>query len=115
MRLSVRDGNQRRGENRRFVARKKRRTSFRFDGRNRAKSGTERIYDGTQEKRRGIKENEMNTSAIEKTELNKILSLVAEYAVLDGTKTTLSSFAPFNTVKDTELSLKKTKEAEKLL
>ena len=36
----------------------------------------------------------MNQRAIEKTELNKILSLVAEYAVLEGSKNMLEEMEP---------------------
>ena len=40
----------------------------------------------------------MNQRAIEKTELNKILSLVAEYAVTDGGKTKLVRLHPVSDV-----------------
>lgn len=57
----------------------------------------------------------MNQRAIEKTELNKILSLVADYAVLEGAKTRLLSTQPAAEVMETNRRLKMTEEAIALL
>ncbi len=57
----------------------------------------------------------MNQRAIEKTELNKILTLVAEYAVLDGSKERLLSTHPADSVEETNRRLKMTEESMKLL
>ncbi len=57
----------------------------------------------------------MNIQAIEKTELNKILLGVAEYAVLDASKASLSVFAPSSALADVKKSLDKTEECVKLL
>lgn len=57
----------------------------------------------------------MNQNAIEKTELNKILSLAAEYAVLEGGKKKLQSFQPVCEVKEVKRLLKMTEECKSLL
>ncbi len=57
----------------------------------------------------------MNQRAIEKTELNKILSLVAEYAVLEGSKARLCTTSPSSSVKEVKERLKQTEESVKLL
>ncbi len=57
----------------------------------------------------------MNKRAIEKTELNKILALVAEYAVLEGTKERLKETKPTSDVKETNERLRLTEESLKLL
>ena len=57
----------------------------------------------------------MNTRAIEKTELNKILSSVAEYAVLDASKASLAVFTPFEELAEVKTSLQKTAECVTLL
>jgi len=57
----------------------------------------------------------MNKKAIEKTELNKILALVADYAVLDGSKTLLREFQPFSEIAKVKRSLQKTEECRALL
>lgn len=57
----------------------------------------------------------MNQRAIEKTELNKILSLVAEYAVTDGGKAKLVRLHPASDVKETNARLARTEESVKLL
>lgn len=57
----------------------------------------------------------MNQRAIEKTELNKILSVAAEYAVLDGGKEKLQAFAPISEPKEVKRLLKTTEECVKLL
>ena len=57
----------------------------------------------------------MNLKAIEKTELNKILALVSEYAVLDGTKKKLCALQPFSSLTDCKRSLHLTAEATELL
>ena len=57
----------------------------------------------------------MNQRAIEKTELNKILSLVSEYAVLDGSKERLLATMPSVTLVDTKKRLKQTEECRTLL
>ncbi len=57
----------------------------------------------------------MNQRAIEKTELNKILSLVAEYAVLEGAKTRLQETEPSAEVKECNRRLRFTEEGIKLL
>lgn len=57
----------------------------------------------------------MNQNAIEKTELNKILSLAAEYAVLEGGKEKLQSFRPVCEVKEVKRLLKLTEECKSLL
>ena len=54
----------------------------------------------------------MNQRAIERTELNKILALVAEYAVTDGGKAKLLTLHPESYVADAKLRLKKTEESE---
>ena len=53
----------------------------------------------------------MNQRAIERTELNKILALVAEYAVTDGGKSKLLALQPQACVADVKIRLKKTEEA----
>ena len=57
----------------------------------------------------------MNAHAIEKTELNKILSLAAEYAVLDGGKTRLKNLHPTANLVEAKKRLKTTEEALALL
>ncbi len=57
----------------------------------------------------------MNKQAIEKTELNKILSLAADYAVLDGGKTLLREFQPLSDLSSVKKSLQKTEECRTLL
>ena len=57
----------------------------------------------------------MNQRAIEKTELNKILSLSAEFAVLEGGKKKLETLAPTSEVKTAEKRLKITEECIALL
>ena len=57
----------------------------------------------------------MNQRAIEKTELNKILSIVAEYAVLDGSKTRMISTQPSSQISEAKNRLKQTEEGVKLL
>lgn len=57
----------------------------------------------------------MNQRAIERTELNKILALVAEYAVTDGGKSKLLALQPQACVADVKIRLKKTEEARTLL
>ncbi len=57
----------------------------------------------------------MNERAIEKTELNKILSLVSGYAVLDGSKERLLRTRPSPEVAETKRRLKLTEESVKLL
>ena len=57
----------------------------------------------------------MNAWAIEKTELNKILSLVANYAVLDESKETLKNTSPTPVLAEVKKSLLKTEECVVLL
>ena len=57
----------------------------------------------------------MNQRAIEKTELNKILSLVAEYAVLDGSKGMLEQTEPASELSETKKRLRLTEESRELL
>ena len=57
----------------------------------------------------------MNFQAIEKTELNKILSLAAEYAVLDGSKEALKGCQPSARLQEVKKSLSITEECVKLL
>ena len=57
----------------------------------------------------------MNQRAIEKTELNKILSLAAEYAVLDGGKARLKNLAPTSDPKEAIRRLNTTDECINLL
>ncbi len=57
----------------------------------------------------------MNQKAIEKTELNKILSLVSEYAVLNGSKRRLCDMQPSGEVSETNRRLRLTEEGIKLL
>ena len=57
----------------------------------------------------------MNQRAIEKTELNKILSIAAEYAVLEGGKENLRAFSPGSEPKEAKRLLKLTEECVKLL
>ncbi len=57
----------------------------------------------------------MNQSAIEKTELNKILALIAEYATLDGAKTRIRDIAPTASVVETNRRLQWTEECVTLL
>lgn len=57
----------------------------------------------------------MNAKAIEKTELNKILGLVSEYAVLDGTREKLKNLQPASEIAAVRRSLALTDECTKLL
>ena len=57
----------------------------------------------------------MNERAIEKTELNKILALVAAFAVTDGGKSKLLALCPETSVLEAKKSLKKTGEGLALL
>ena len=57
----------------------------------------------------------MNEKAIEKTELNKILALVAEYAVLDGTKERIKETQPSSELSIVRKELSKTEEGVELL
>ena len=57
----------------------------------------------------------MNRNAIEKTELNKILSLTAEYATLDGSKERLKNTQPSSELRTVKELLKRTEESIKLL
>lgn len=57
----------------------------------------------------------MNQRAIEKTELNKILAAVAEYAVLDASKASLCAYIPITDSSLLKSSLNKTEECKKLL
>lgn len=57
----------------------------------------------------------MNQRAIEKTELNKILSLAAKYAVLDGTKTRLREMQPTADLREAKKRLQTTDECVALL
>ena len=57
----------------------------------------------------------MNQRAIEKTELNKILALAAEYAVLDGSKERLKALPPVSELKEAQKRLQMTEEGLALL
>ena len=57
----------------------------------------------------------MNQKAIEKTELNKILANVAEFAVLQASKDSLCAYAPEANLSLVKKSLAKTEECVKLL
>lgn len=57
----------------------------------------------------------MNQRAIEKTELNKILSLVSDYATLDGSKVRLLQTQPISVLNEVKKGLKTTEESTKLL
>ncbi len=57
----------------------------------------------------------MNQRAIEKTELNKILSLVADFAALEGAKSRLLSTQPTSCVEETNRRLRLTEESVRLL
>ena len=57
----------------------------------------------------------MNAKAIEKTELNKILALVAEYAALEGTREKLKNALPAADVASVKKSLTLTEECTRLL
>lgn len=57
----------------------------------------------------------MNQRAIEKTELNKILALVSEFAVLEGAKALLKETQPTPELKETKNRLKQTEESRELL
>ena len=57
----------------------------------------------------------MNQRAIEKTELNKILAIAAEYAVLEGGKANLKAFQPLSALSEVKKCLLKTEECVKLL
>ena len=57
----------------------------------------------------------MNQRAIEKTELNKILALAADYAVTEGAKEKLSYMQPVSNLFEVKNQLKKTEEGIALL
>ena len=57
----------------------------------------------------------MNQRAIEKTELNKILSLASDYAVLEGGKARLKSTCPASVPAEAKQRLKLTEECVRLL
>ena len=57
----------------------------------------------------------MNQRAIEKTELNKILAIAAEYATLEGGKVRLLKTQPTPNAKEAKMRLKITEEARDLL
>lgn len=57
----------------------------------------------------------MNSAALQKTELNKILSLVAEYAVLENSKVAIVSTHPSCDVSEVKNRLNATEEAKTLL
>ena len=57
----------------------------------------------------------MNQRAIEKTELNKILAIAAEYATLEGGKARLLKIQPTPNAKEAKMRLKITEEARDLL
>ena len=57
----------------------------------------------------------MNQRAIEKTELNKILSAVADFAVTEGGKQRVVTLQPTAVVKEVVSSLKLTEECVTLL
>ena len=57
----------------------------------------------------------MNQRAIEKTELNKILSLASEYAVLEGGKQRLQTLEPTSDPKEAKRRLNTTEECLTLL
>ena len=57
----------------------------------------------------------MNAKAIEKSELNKILSLTANYAVLEGSKIRLLKTQPSSELNEVKKRLKLTEESMKLL
>ena len=57
----------------------------------------------------------MNQRAIEKTELNKILALAAEYAVLEGSKERLKILPPVSDLKEAQKRLQMTEEGIALL
>jgi DNA mismatch repair protein MutS2 len=57
----------------------------------------------------------MNAHAIEKTELNKILSSVAEYATLDASKTKIQTLLPASELKTAKERLAITSECVRLL
>ncbi len=57
----------------------------------------------------------MNEQAIIKTELNKILFLASQYAVLEGAKARLQATQPSSSVEETKKRLKQTEESIKLL
>lgn len=57
----------------------------------------------------------MNAKAIESTELNKILALVSNFAVLDGGKLRVQNTTPCNLLSETRKRLKRTEECVELL
>lgn len=57
----------------------------------------------------------MNQKSIEKTELNKILALVAEFAVLEGGKALVETALPVSDLPTVRKRLQQTQEARKLL
>ena len=52
----------------------------------------------------------MNEKAIEKTELNKILSIAAEYSVLDGSKEKMRALQPSSDLSEVKKGLDLTEE-----
>ena len=57
----------------------------------------------------------MNAKAMESTELNKILALVSNFAVLDGGKVRVQNTTPCNVLSETRKRLKRTEECVELL
>ena len=57
----------------------------------------------------------MNQRAIEKTELNKILALAADYAVTEGAREKLTYMQPVSNLFEVKNQLKKTEEGIALL
>ena len=57
----------------------------------------------------------MNANTTEKTELNKILALVSEYASLSSTKEKLKSMRPLKALSEVKKQLTLTQECTKLL
>ena len=57
----------------------------------------------------------MNAAAIEKTELNKILSLAAGYCTLEGSKLRMHALQPSSSLSEVKKSLKLTEECVRLL
>lgn len=57
----------------------------------------------------------MNAKAMESTELNKILALVSNFAVLDGGKLRVQNTTPCNLLSETRKRLKRTEECVELL
>ena len=57
----------------------------------------------------------MNDTALQKTELNKILAIVSDYAVLDGSKTAVLNTRPSCVLAEVKTRLNATEEAKELL